>query len=212
MHCSGLPTTSRSTRWFSNLKSLSCSIPCRKRLAVRDPARDLREVEPVLRADRGPPVALDLIEVVGDPAVAEECERELVGCALPLALGPVGVRPFLDHVDVVQRIARPRRSETRGAADARERHGAHPEAAAVLRKRPNVPLHLVIRALVVDLLTRPETAHDRDRLLEQRDLVRRRAAEQLELRLVVPIADAEDHAPSEITSTCAACSATWTGL
>ena len=113
-----------------------------------------------------------------------------------LALGPVGVHPLLDHVDVVERVARPRRAEPRRAAHARERHRAHPEPAAVLRERPDAPLHVEVLAAVLDVLARPEAPDDRDRLLEELRLVLARAAEELELRLEVADADSEDHPPT----------------
>ena len=77
-----------------------------------------------------------------------------------------------------------------------ERHRSHPEAASVLRQRPDAALDLEVLALEVDVLARPEFVDDRDRLLEQRDLVGARPAEQLELRLVVADADTQDHPPA----------------
>src|SRR5690348_4759935 len=82
-----------------------------ERLALRDPARHLREVEPVLRADRRPPDALDLVEVVPDPAVAQQ--HDVLLALGPELLAEVAVLPgpVLHDVEVVQGVRAPRQPE-----------------------------------------------------------------------------------------------------
>ena len=162
-----------------------------QRLAVEHPARDLREVEPVLGADARPPVALDVVHRVRDPAVAQQHHLQLVRRAVLLAGGVVDPLPLLHDVDVVQRVGRPRAAEAGGAADAGLGHRAHPQL-GVLRQRREVALDREVLAGVVERLPRPQALQDLDRLLEARHLRLRVQPEEARTPLgKLPEADAE---------------------